>query len=190
VTPLDVTDETFETEVLERSREQPVVVDFWAEWCGPCHQLAPVLESEVDARGDRIVLAKVDVDANPALATEYRVSGIPAVKAFRNGTVAAEFVGARPPTAVAEFLDGLLAPSALEQELDGLRESGDLDEIRAALEAGEHERALELLLAEAEGGDGDRRELVRRLMVAVFAELGVDDPVSVRYRRRLASLLF
>jgi thioredoxin len=187
---LTVSEDTFETEVLERSRDRPVVVDFWAEWCGPCHQLAPVLEAEADARADKLVLAKVDVDANPRLATAYGVSGIPVVKAFRNGGVAAEFVGARPRQFVAEFLDELFAPSELERVLEELEASGELPEAREAIENGELERALEFLIDEAERSEGERRELIRRVMVAVFAELGAEDPVSVRYRRRLASLLF
>src|SRR5258707_11221676 len=105
---MDVTEDTFAVEVIERSAREPVLVDFWAEWCKPCHRLTPVLEAALEGR--EVALAKVDVDANKELARRFDVQGIPAVKAFRNGEVVAEFVGAKSRPAVDAFLDELTRP--------------------------------------------------------------------------------
>jgi thioredoxin len=187
---VDVTEETFERDVIERSREVPVIVDFWAEWCGPCHALDPVLKQEVESRGGEVLLAKVDVDANPALAAQYRVQGIPAVKGFRDGRVTAEFVGARAPAGVAAFVDELLEAPRVEEMVEQLRASGELPEVLAALEAGERERALELILDEIPESSRERKERLREVAVAIFDDLGHDDPVTVSYRRRLATALY
>jgi putative thioredoxin len=188
VSPPDVTEETFERDVVERSHEQPVVVDFWAEWCGPCHALAPVLEQAVAERNGDVELVKVDVDANPELSRRFGVHGIPAVKAFRNGQVVREFVGAQPPRVVSNFLDDLTAPTEADRLIAELRERGTRPELVEAIDRGDHEAAFELLLAELEDG-GDREE-VRRLMVALFEQLGPEHPLTVRYRRRLATALY
>ena len=182
---MDADTATFATDVLERSQERPVVVDFWAEWCGPCHQLTPVLERAADEHG--VELVKVDIDANPDLAQRYDVRSIPAVKAFKNGHVVAEFVGAKPPAAVERFFDELTAPS----EVSALLEELGLTDVAEALEEGEHERALARLLEEVESERApERRETLRRTMVALFGELGHENPLVVRYRRRLAGALY
>lgn len=187
---MDVTTETFEQEVVDRSRDLPIVVDFWADWCGPCHALAPVLEQAVAERADRILLAKLDVDANPELASRFGVRGIPAVKAFRNGSVVAEFVGVRSPAAVASFLDELTAPSEAGRLIAEVEERGELADVVEAYRAGDHERALALLLEHVQEATDGRRDALRRLMVALFAELGQEHPLAVRYRRRLATALY
>jgi thioredoxin len=171
----DATEATFETEVVDRSAELPVVVDFWAEWCGPCHMLTPILEREVATREGQVELVKVDIDTNPGLADRFGVRGIPAVKAFRRGHVVREFVGALPPQAVADFLDALVAPSGADELLT---------------EGEDYEQLLERLLDEVAKADPERREEIRRQMMAVFAELGPEHPVTVRYRRRLAAALY
>jgi putative thioredoxin len=239
----DVTDADFEARVLQRSAELPVLVDFWADWCGPCHMLAPVIERAVAAHPGKVELVKLDADANGATAARYGVRGLPTVKAFRDGRVVSEFSGAQPAAVVERFVAELV-PS----EADELAGAGDEDALRRALELepahpgarrelarlllrrGEEAEALELLDGtagdfEAEGlaararlagdpelaaafrawddgdlasaleglqralGDPERRDLVRRVMVAIFTELGADHPLAREHRRRLSAAL-
>ena len=187
---MEVTIDTFERDVIERSHDIPVVVDFWAGWCGPCRMLGPVLEREVEARAGKVALAKVDVDAHEELAVRYQVRGIPAVKAFRDGQIVSEFVGALPRASVADFLDALTGPSPADRVLAHLKETGEAPEVANALETGDHERALALLLAAIERENGITRDRVRELMVMLFAHLGHEHPVTARYRRRLAAALY
>jgi putative thioredoxin len=243
----DVTDETFQRDVVERSRELPVIVDFWAEWCGPCRALTPILEKAVRARDGKVAMAKLDTDANQQTSVAFRIQGIPAVKAFRDGQVVSEFVGAQPRPMVEKFLDEL-APS----EADGLVESGTEQDLRralelepgradaavplarllaergdreealevlaevpgsfaadglaarlrleadddlrsafAALDAGELEQALDALIGAIPAtADPERRDDLRRTVVGVLDELGVEHPVARESRRKLASALY
>jgi len=247
VTVIDVDQDAFQTEVLERSATVPVVVDFWAEWCAPCRQLGPVLEQAAEAREGKVVLAKVDTDANPEISQTFGVQGIPAVKAFIEGEVVAEFVGAQGPTQVEEFFDALVpsksqqllaagdeeslrkavqvdpknidAAFALAQMLyrrgdadgalelvanapdnfraDGLAarielEQADDDGVATAfatLDDGELEEGLDQLLAALES-DGSDRERIRRVIVGILDELGVEHPLARESRRRMSAALY
>jgi len=126
---IDVSEQDFQQQVIEASKDHPVVVDYWAEWCGPCRALGPVLEQAAADREGQVTLAKLDTDANQRLAAEHGIQGIPAVKAFKDGKVVAEFVGVQPPAKVAQFFDSLL-PS----EADALVAAGDEESLRRAIE--------------------------------------------------------
>ena len=102
---MDVTTETFERDVIERSREIPVVVDFWAAWCGPCRMLGPAIEAEVGKRAGLIELVKLDVDAEPEIAGRYGIQSIPTVVVFRDGAPVSGFVGAYPAATIGRFFD-------------------------------------------------------------------------------------
>jgi putative thioredoxin len=175
----DVTDATFQRDVLDRSVEVPVVVDLWAEWCGPCRTLGPILERVVGETGGKVELAKVDIDHNPGVSASFAVQSIPAVFAIADGKVVDSFIGALPEAAVREFV-ARLAPT--ETEADRLAALGDEASLRQALELQRDHEGAVLALAEllAERGDADEAlALLERVpetsesrRVAALARLG------------------
>jgi putative thioredoxin len=182
VTVLDVTEADFEAQVVERSAQTPVVVDFWASWCGPCRSLTPLLEEAASQREGEIVLAKVDTDANQRLAQAFGIQGIPAVKAFRDRTIVSEFVGAQPRPVVQAFFDALV-PSAA----DRLAAAGDEASLREALalEPTRADAAVALARLLIGRGDADEAELVLEPVIGSFEA----DGLAARIRlQRLAKL--
>lgn len=162
---LDVTDATFQAEVIDRSKTTPVVVDLWAPWCGPCKQLSPILEKVVGETAGQVALAKVNVDESPQVSTAFRVQGIPAVYALRDGKVVDGFVGAQGEAAVRSFVEKL-QPSPEETKLAGLVAAGDESSLRAALDIqADHAGAVTALaeLLATRGQEGDTEEALALL---------------------------
>ena len=187
-----VSDATFQRDVLERSNTVPVVVDLWAEWCGPCRTLGPILERAVAGTGGKVELAKVDVDTNPSIAAAFSVQSIPAVYAISQGKVVDSFIGALPEQAVREFVNRL-APA--ESEADRLAARGDEASLRRALELQPDHPEAVVALAELLTGRGETEEALALLAripetaesrrVAALARLGgeevtADDDVEAR----------
>ena len=162
---IDVTDATFEVDVIERSKTAAVVVDLWAPWCGPCVQLGPILEKVVGATAGQVVLAKVNVDENPAISQAFRVQSIPAVFALKDGQVVGSFIGAKGEAAVVEFVSGLL-PSDAETRMQDLVDAGDESSLREALdlEPDHHDAIVKLTdLFVADGRNDDALALLARI---------------------------
>ena len=159
---VDVTDATFQTAVIERSKTVPVVVDLWAEWCGPCRTLGPIIEKVVAETDGRVELAKVDVDANPAIAQAFRVQSIPAVYAIVDGRPVDHFLGALPEAEVRAFVQRLL-PTEEETEVQRLVKAGDEASLRAALELEPGSPDVVVPLAELLANEGRGEEALELL---------------------------
>lgn len=184
---VDVTDASFQTDVIEKSMEVPVVVDLWAEWCGPCKTLGPILETVIAETNGQVVLAKVDVDSNPATSQAFQVQGIPAVYALKNGQVVDGFVGAQGEPAVREFI-GRLLPTEQDLEIERLLEIGDEESLIKVLEFVPDHHAAVPALAELLAGNGETElalELLKRVpetadtrRIAALARTGVTPPAA------------
>jgi putative thioredoxin len=179
---VDVTDATFEAEVLERSKSVAVVVDLWAPWCGPCRTLGPILEKVIDATNGDVVLVKVNTDENPGIAQAFKVQSIPAVYAMRDGQVVDGFVGAYPEHVIEQFVAALL-PSEAETTIASLIEEGSESSLRQVLEIepGNEDAIIALGDLLVDRGDGEEAlallqripESDRTRKVAAAARVGV-----------------
>jgi len=204
----DVTDATFETDVIERSKTVTVVIDLWAEWCGPCKTLTPILEKVIGETQGLVELAKVNVDENPKVSGAFQVQSIPAVFAMKDGQVVGSFIGAQGEPQVVEFVQGLITgdKAVVPGEADAtISEPGDLlRQVQPAPEAPAPAPEPEpepVFVSEAEGVaiEAELTELLltvktddeaRERYVELLDQLGPDDPRTNTYRRRLATALF
>lgn len=143
---IDVTDATFEADVLQRSMTTPVVVDLWASWCGPCKTLTPILEKVVGEANGKVILAKVNVDENPQVSQAFRVQSIPAVYALSGGQIVGNFMGAQPEDQVRAFVGDLMGDAVAEEAAD-LAAEGDEESLRKAVELDPSSTAARALLA-------------------------------------------
>ncbi|MGD9701377.1 MAG: tetratricopeptide repeat protein [Acidimicrobiia bacterium] len=193
---IDVTDATFQTEVIERSMTTPVVVDLWAPWCGPCTTLGPIIERVIAATNGAVALAKVNVDENPQIAGAFQVQSIPAVFAVHRGAVVNSFIGALPEHEVQRFV-ATLGPSEEELALQRLIDAGDEASLRSALETAPGNETVvvklaELLIADGRGEEAlavlarvPETDAVRRVAAAARLSTNPDDD----YDTKLVSLL-
>jgi putative thioredoxin len=194
---IDVTDDTFETEVLDRSDQVPVVVDLWAPWCGPCRTLGPLIEKVVEETDGAVALAKINVDDNPRASATFRVQGIPAVYALHQRRVVNGFVGAQGEAYVREFVSSLL-PSEDEATIGQLVQAGDEASLRQVLEVEPGNAEAVCSLAELLIEDGRNEEALALLgripetavtrRLAALARTG-DTPAADDVEARLDSLL-
>jgi putative thioredoxin len=159
---IDVTDVTFQSEVIDRSMQTPVIVDLWAEWCGPCRTIGPILERVTDATGGKVVLAKVNVDENPGVSQAFQVQSIPAVYALKDGQVIDGFVGAYPEHVIEQFVQSLL-PTEEDLQVSQLLAAGDEASLRAALELEPANEDVIVALSELLVDDGRAEEALQLL---------------------------
>ena len=155
---IDVTDQDFEAQVIEKSHELPVIVDLWAPWCEPCKTLGPLLEKVINAHGGKVLGVKINVDDNPGVSQAFQVQSIPMVVAFKDGQAVDGFMGAQGEPMLEDFVNRLL-PTEEQNEIDSLIEAGDELSLRAALEIqSDHPEAVlalaELLVADARVDEG------------------------------------
>ena len=155
---IDVTDQDFEVQVIEKSHELPVIVDLWAPWCEPCKTLGPLLEKVINAHGGKVLGVKINVDDNPGVSQAFQVQSIPMVVAFKDGQAVDGFMGAQGEPMLEDFVNRLL-PTEEQNEIDSLIEAGDELSLRAALEIqSDHPEAVlalaELLVADARVDEG------------------------------------
>ena len=180
---IDVTDATFQVEVLDRSKSVPVIVDLWAPWCEPCKTLGPILEKHCDATGGQVVLAKVNIDENPAIARAFQVQSIPAVFIMQNGAVLDGFVGAKPDHVIKELVDALVpgGAAAMQPESESIADS----EPEPFVVNDDFDSELANLLPRVKTD-----EAAKARYLEILEMMGAADPRTAGHRKKLTAQLF